>query len=1105
MQINLSDKTKKLLEEFDKRESEYNAINGEQPINNISTPAAETPYSDLINTQLIKEQEQRNNLASLYQGEQQPDYLLNNVYNRTQKRIENYEQQRKNMFSQEGTDYDTDYDQYNTQEQKYIKPYGDLSKRWQEAGGAVKYDKYGKPTLDIEKQRQLSKENPNIPDPITLLRFSLPNGGFNKKDTEQFLKDKEEIYKNGKKIELKNVKSIDTSYLTPDERKELDKHKDELTDAGIIGQNVVEYNKKRKDLEPLEEKNEGVKYLVRGATKVLDTVGSFIRRAIAGEDVSSYKNIGKSAEEIGEKFGEETAADSEPITKEYDKYAGTYEPKTAKGRILQNIGEFLSIPIGGTGVKVLKSAIGGSLGTEGAEQLYDWAALSEEEKQQQLKEKPGLAKLVVGLAGGILGDAGIHALTDGLKIKINKKDYTEVKALQQKFAKGDFEKQIYDDTRQEIVNKLEKELYKQKSIFEDATDLPKDVQTAEVMFKRSVDSRDKEKVKEIFEKYNNGEKIEIKPTSFAIKQDPELLDKINSFLAKTRNGAQERDLLESVTDETVTPFKEHIQTLSKQAGEAYENQVKDLNGIEIDNIKALETVGKNVKNNVASPEQEKISEYYTHRLAEAKDAKDLINLNREINQDIYSAPNDGVKYTLNQIKEGIKQYFKEESKENENFQKILEANEQYSVAKKVIDERRAILDKLHGERDRYHQAENRKLEKSSVAYEKYKNLTPEEQKTLLENSTPETADTFRKINLSTIKTEDFGKYSDIELQNAFGQNWQQAKEYSQALASFPNGATQSHVMQQALEEFRTGNISQKELEDISTLFKKGVSVEGQKELDTLINQAIKEQQLFKQYKFIKPLREGKIDATAGLIKDTSDLKVLKTMQENLKNTFKGDSKRIDDFIDGVYKIKRNEFTEEINKLYEGDKLNYEKIGDYFTKNKEYISELFENNKNINHNLQVFTEEFLPETKKLLEQAKETAKKMTEQCEEWTRYKKMEQGLQDTINKTEKKFFNEEDLNRSFIAQILSGNLFHTLLLHSTIYYSRKAVKVFASKKLTKLREDPKYFQEKILKQKKDYKQSLELAQSIFKTLSKKFSREGVLQNTVVSALNNNSE
>lgn len=1080
-------------------------VNTALPLQQISQ---QNNYSDSINQQLNQDILQQQKVIKAYEGRDDKsnlDYLLNNVFSsKTQKRIQKHEQIYADMFGNSDTDYDTDYDQYNTQEQKYIKPYGDLTKRWAEAGGAIKYDKYGKPTLDIKKQLQLSKENANEPDPFTLLRFSLPKGGYNREDAEQYYKDRAEIYKEGKKRKNEEIKSIDTAYLTPEERRELNKYKEELIDAGIIGQNRVEYNKQRKSMEPIQEKSEGLPYVGRGGAKILDTLGEIIRRVVSFEDIGlNMAGSDNDIETTEQKYKKDV--EGSPVTKIYDRAFGTAEPRTTTGRILQNVGEFLSLPTGG-GIKVaLNSAIGASVGLEAINQLYDWASLSNEEKVQELQTKPSLAKTVIGLAGAILGDRSMNSLVNNLKTLKGRKvevDLTEAKTLQEKFKNdGAFEEDLFDKQRENIVKNIKDELYKPQGFFENIETIKNkklsDIQTAEVMFKRSTATRNNEKIKEIIDKYSNGQTVKLKPT-FVLAPDTETIGKIESLLAKARGGTQERDLLENIKDETVQPFKEHIKKSSEEAGKAYEESIKGLPEEKIESSKILENITDKIKSNVASPAQEKICSYYLNKIKESKNVGNLISINKEINQDIYSTSDDGIKYTLGQVKDGIKQYIKDESTNKEQFKKLLQANEEYSTAKEAIDEKRAILDNLHGGRDRYSKAENRELGKSSVAFKGYLELTPEEQKVLLANLPEEQANAFRKINLHKLKSEDFGRYSDIELENAFGKEmFPEAQGYSKRLADFSSkGSSNSQITQQAFKEYLDGKIPQNELENIITDLKKGLKPEGQTMIDDLFKQITEEQQLFKQAEFMPYLRDGDINKTAKNIKSIEDVNALNSIKENIYKNFgerNKDAKAIDNFIMEVKNIKKQEIVDDIQNILERNNnfidtpesfiKNIDNFGEYIAKNKEMINILYDNDKSIKENLDYLINECLPKQKQMFEEAKQIASNMAEQCKEYAKYTEIKEKLTKKAQE-DIKFFNTHDALRAFIAHSFTQTWWFSLLTYGLAYSYRKISQSMARKNLNKLKENPKFFKKKILEQQKDYKKTYELANNIYKDIVK---------------------
>lgn len=721
-----------------------------------------------------------------------------------------------------------------------------------------------------------------------------------------------------------------------------------------------------------------------------------------------------------------------------------------------------------------------------------------------MQTKPGLAKTVFTLAGAIMGDAGINSLADVLKNKEIKKmvNTAEAKTLQKKLkdigGTEDFINKTAEEQRQTIVKDIESELYKPQGLIETLKTIKekstKDIQTAEIMFKRAVEHEDKNTIENIINNYSNGVKKDINEifTQYKNIQEPENIQKIESLLAKAKGGTQERDLMDIITDETVLPFKEKIKQKVEEASQKYESNIKDLPEEKINATEIKANIMQKTKSNVLSEDQKQIENYYLKKIDESKNIGDIINLNKEINQDLYSAPNDGVKYSLSQIKEGIKQYIKKESKEKEQFQKLLQANEEYTKDKTNIDELRQILDKLHGGKDRYYKAENRELEKGSIAFKRYKSLSPEEQKILLENLPKNQAETFKKINLQKMNSKDFGKYSDIELQNAFDENLY--KEAQGLSVSSSKGLSNSGVMQQMVKDFKNEKITSDDLQTMAQVFKETLTPEGATKLDEFINRVQKEQSVFKQAEFMPYLRAGDTSKAAQYIKTADDLKMLYTMKERLQTV--SDKEAVNSFFDTILQKKQKEFAENLSQKIENDDMmkNIDNLEKFLSKNKNYYQNLYNNNDNFTKNLNDLLEKYIPSQRKSFEEAYKKAEELANNNQIFQKYIKTKNKLEKIKN--EKAFGIKENIP-AFLTHTFTHNWWLTLMTKAVTFGYKQLQKALLQKKMKNFVEDPKYI-EKLLKQQNVFAESIQnfiehLAPNVKKTLKESTIRDIIVE------------
>ena len=1037
-----------------------------------------------------------------------------------QKDYEKYDVMSKNMYGVVGQNYETEYDEYNSQEQKYIKPYGKLSKWWKEAGGTVKKDAYGNDVLDIEAQNNIAKTNEEVPDAISLLNFILPKGGYHAEDADFYFKTRKEMQTPyGEKLgELpENMHVIDTSYLTPEERNELKAHQDYLAENGIFGQNIIAYKQRAEALEEKEEKENSIlPGLGRGVVKMLDFVGGLLA---SDREATVNMTLGKP---------ETVQVTSPGFVEAYDKAFGTIEPRTARDRIIENIGSFLALPMRGVATTI-RSAVGASFGTELAEQLFDWATLSNEDKIKELKKNSPIQKAVVGIVGAVAGDAGLRTLSsvipNGQKVFVATEELKKqaeidkaVKDIQEGLVHNSgksyikkIKDKLFEQERENFTKALEADLYKPKGMFTPDTNpglaekTVGDISKAQQMFKKVTLRADQETFLDILGKQKISSEMKAVLENQGIKLRPaeELTEGVARLVAKEKGKIKARDLPNMIVDETLKPFKEYISKAIEDAGEKYEKGVASVVGIEIDKQKLQKTFREIEHDAFTSAEQEKVIGYFDKKISTAKKVEDLVKINREINKELYSVRDDGIRYTMNQYKQGINDYFKEEAKSLQKeradaFSKLEQANIIYSREKEIIDRDRAILDKLQEGKDKYRKPENRNITSASVAIKGYKQLTTEQKERLLSLLPEGNASLFRRLALEDVKIADFGKFSDLELRTMFGKGRaEKAISYAKRLAS--NEHTKTECMTRLTESYMNQEITSETYYKMTCALSKGLQEVQKQALRQRANTIIKEQQLFQEAKFMKYLQNGDIKETVNRIKTADDIQSLSNLVRNAEEGFGATNpyvKRMQETVTNIQnKVKENVLAEydilagritaedtETN-IIKG----IEEIGKYLKDNKEFLTKLYEGNKGFQTNIDNFTREILPSLQARVQNFYKGLERQAQSDPILAKYQDLISKINKSNTKITDKFrlLQELPLFGGIGGKVSIGTMIGTRILLSVLrnFFLRRN-----SIKMEKLMSDPRYFARKFKGLLPIIKESETLMEKIQKDTTKSLAR-----------------
>lgn len=1042
-----------------------------EPLNDDFS-AVDNKYAEIVQQEQSNRQSLASRIRDLTGFEASPEALRILAPSDTQDKIENYKTKYSSIYGDSNTDYDKEYQDYQNNPDR-TKNYGNLTRKWASLGGATKIDKYGNEVLDITAQNEAGKKDKN-----TMSASEIFDTILNRTEESD---DFEGLYNELNDKNVKINKYINKNDLTPEERRELNKHKELLLAYGVASREG-----------PVEERNQkGYKMIARGVTDTINSavsaIGSLIKNTGISQSIDTdiYEGENK-AEAI--QTAQEASANTDPgFTKAYDKTFKTFAPQTGRDKVLAGIGSFL-VPFGGTAkganitktiAKTLVEATGASVTTEAVDALDDYLTLTKEERdagiQQKAPLKKGLLTLVSGL-GGLAISSKLSNITKeelkAIKNKISKNeklDVEQAKQLQELVKDGGtlLEKKIYDDLRGEVVTDLEKQIYKTHTILNTNTKSvntmsSENISKIEKAFNNVTNSRNNEILDEIL---SGAENINIDKTeiSHLLTKSKKVEKEINKFTDSFSSSTGDKNIGElksAIKEETLTKARQNIRNKVEEAGAQYENA---LSGVKDQKIKigAID-VKKDMNEKMLNETDTKLLNYYGDKFNKAEKVEDLIKIQREINEDLYRA-DDSTKYLLNDIKSKINTYYTTEAKNgNKAFQKIIEANEQYSKNKAIIDSDRDILDKLHGGSDKFKKAENRTLEESSTAYEKYNTLSPEQQARLLELS--DNNEVFRNINRSNIKKDKFDTYSDLELRNAYGDKSEEAITLARSYGSdLPANELAQQVTTAFINSTKTKQILaddyKKIMNNISSQIKDKSKAE---QLNNFTDSIIKEKQAFQQAKMFSDLKTGNAELIAKKVKTPDDVDNLYNIKNILSNKTgsnidKNDIATLNSYINDVIEIKKKDFVNAFENITqnisETENINtsVDKITKYLEDTKELASKLY-NNRNISQNLDTLNQS-LPKIKQTIQELKDKAKELKESNDTYKKYSEF-------VNKTNNNTNTDNTVAQTVLYSILSGNI--TKGIYTTIgnMFLKSFAKYLTNRRLRKLSEDPHFFAKK---------------------------------------------
>lgn len=927
---------------------------------------------------------------------------------------------KEDIYYEEGKDYDSEYDDYQ-KKGKTLRSYGELSRQWEASGGEVTRDKYNVPVLDIDA--------------------TIRKGEIKPKDLFNFLL---KVPRSEEGHESMNL-LINTSNLTPDERRELDKHKEYLLSLGIRGTAL-------KDQNNTLNKNQNIfKLAGRAITDVINSVINFIPAlslsAIKGELLEAGVNA--DSDEI-KRLGE---APQLNLTGLYDKQLGTKEPNTFRDKVLSNLIEWM-VPLGGIkkGSVLLslgKMATGGAI-SGSAKGLLDELVLTEEQKKDGIKRETPLLDFAIDLMSGYFGiksaDKILKKISQEKTLTAN--EFAELQKMQKQFVTGNFQKELEKELRDNLMFNLKQELYNFKGVFDRPQGIRmfsgRDIEKAQTIFNNVTKQADYNIIDDLIAKnipFENN-------TTLPFVQDREATSKV-ADLFKNNNIAE---LKTAITDDLLKNVKTTIQNKVKQAGENYEAIIKSL---QEEKINSADIINKNkeILTDIITPDEANIVEKLNIKLKNAETVKDLIGIQRLIADNIYASSNDTRKYILTKVNNNIRDYFKEQANKNKNFQSIFEANEQYSVAKADITKDREILEKLLGGRDHFKKPENRVLEESTVAYEAYKKLTPEQQDRLIALANLGDENVFEQISKTTLNPEKFHTYSNLELKNAFGKKSEEIIALSKQLRDPLN---LNEASKQVLDMYKKDIIdtnSFKEFFQNSPVWSK---------IQPWVDNVIEEHDIFKESKFFSYIKRGNINEAVKSIKSSADVDLIEKMGKTLLGKL-GDSHAdvvyFSDFVKQIKEQKAHDLETSFEKLVEKTENKFsdssiKQVLSYIKANKDIFAKIYNDPKHyIRKNFQQL-ENSLQQIQQQYNNIIEDAKNMADSNKYWGNYlkavgkkNKKNEKLEQSIANIPLLLFSGNVVNATI------GNLLGGLFLNICNHIKSR----LSSKQIKKMSQDINYF------------------------------------------------
>lgn len=1025
-------------------------------------------------------------------------------------RIKNYQTKYDTMYGSNDKDYETEYDStisQNTKGDKVID-IGRLSRKWQDMGGAVRYDRHGNAVLDIEKQNELAKNDQNASDATTLLSYITKHGNVERKDADylydegaKLLKDKPKF----KKDADNDYKVINTSLLTPAERRELNKHKKYLMDAGIIGQDIAQYRLHKRQLDETSPRSIGEKakrlgqYMGRGIVDVVDMA----KHALASE----YRENNPDWSINPEKIKQLETYNQANLVKGYDLWQSIDEPETTAEKVMELFGS-VAFPIGGAGItskaKSLLGTLIGSISATKAKEIADWAELTPEERAKEVKVNAPLRNILIDIASLSAG----HSLTNIFKKAPNTQGLTGIERQNLKALINDKEAQ---KQAQEAGKQLQKEeierAYKQLN---EQLNTPTPFSFAEKGTINGISVNELQKNKPLIEQIMlqqqksdlqdalgvTDKQLERVALPFEVKDteilgNKNIIEKVRSKYSKALGKTYAGDRSELAVPENISHFDNAIKTEKELRGQNYVEKVSD--------IEQQPTYDKNKLNSLfrekgldgvdttLSDEQQKLVSEFQRKFENAKTMADVRNIMYDIN-DKYRYADNKERYILNKFREVNTQLIDEEIKTGGErgkwFEKFKQANEEYAKHSGKIEAMEDISETYKGNKSKYQAPENREVKLGVSMADNWDKLTNEQKSLVIKNAPNEVKNRLQKMELLNINPQKITEYDNLMLKNAFGNEADKIINFASQIASKKNNVSQLDALMQATIEYNKGNLSKEGLQSVFAMADGDI-----KKLNSIFENVIMQNAIFTKHKFAEYAKKGDISSTANSINNIDDLKIFDELIENWENKYnipqlKEFSKQVKDYKwdsiinenNGIYnELKSYQDTPE--KITADTFLKQtEKSIMHFNKNKRILEELAGGNPNLQANFEAI-QEFTSFASTIISNAEDYVDTVLKNNQPLQKYRALvakKEAKWSKINRPSKidKIAINKAIDFSLYSSVFGkAHQFLTAIsspytyISLPVYIGYKALKSvrksLISRSLRKLKEDPEYIYKKI--------------------------------------------
>lgn len=884
-----------------------------------------------------------------------------------------------NMYMSPDMDYEAEYDktmQENLKGDK-VTNVGILSHKWQEMGGAVKYDKHGNAVLDIETQNELAKNDANVSDAKTLLSAITKHGYVQRDDADYLYNASAKYFKdkpNFEKGENNDYKVINTSLLTPDERKELKKYQKDLMDAGIIGQDIAKYRLHKRQLNETSPRSMGekatrwLKYAGRGIAGVADMA----RLALVAE----YRDANPDADIDPEKKQVLNTYEQSNLVQGYDRWQDISEPETTAEKVMELFGA-TALPTGGLGVagkaKSLIGTLTGAVGATKAKEIIDWMKLTDEERAKEVKVNAPLRNMLIDIVGLTAGHSLVN-IPSLFKKTPNVKGLTAQEKEKIKIMMSDknAEKYISESAKQtqraeieEAYNKLREQLNNPTPFRFTEAGTINSISAEELQRNKPIIDHImlQEHKRDLQDALSINTTLERSKLPFEVNdtESASALEKIQSRYSEALGGTYKGQRSELAVPENIAHFDEQVKLEKEIASRNYESKVKDIANQPIYDKNKMDNLFQErelEKSNVTlTDDQQKLVSYFRDKFDNAETMADVRNIMSDI-RDRYKSADNKERYILNEFRKVNAQLIDDEIKAGGErgkwFENLKQANEEYGKHVEKIDMMDDISEIYKGNKSRYQAPENREVKLGTSLADNWDKLTNEQKSMVIEKAPGEVRKRLQQLELLTINPKKITEYDNLILRNAFGENAEEVINLTGQIVARRGKVSQVDALLQAITEYNNHKLSSDELHNIFSM----ASGDSNK-LGMVFNNVVKQNEIFTTHKFAEYARKGDVISTADLIRNTDDLRAFNNLMENWQSRY--NMPQVKDFTKQVKDYKWGSIIKENSEIY-NELTSYldtpekitastflkqaEKSIMHFNKHKRILEELANNNKNI---------------------------------------------------------------------------------------------------------------------------------------------------------------